>query len=157
MLYKQTTQVPNFFFDRYLSTFTEAEVKVFLVILRQTFGWIDRRTGKRKERDRITSKWFIRATGLSKRAISKALCSLSFKRLILISDYQGNELFEGEKRKGKSYLYYSIKQPEHILLLTKAQKAPEPKHKTSYNKTNTYQTKRLKLSAHTFEHVGKFL
>ena len=133
MFYKQSTQVPNFFFDQYLPSFTEAEIKVFLFILRQTFGWIDRRTGKRKERDRITSNRFIGATGLSKRAISKALCSLSIKRRILITNYQDKELFEGKERKGKSYLYYAIRQPEHITSPTNAHNAPEPKHKTSYN------------------------
>ena len=157
MLYKQTTQVPNFFFDQYLKTFTEAEMKVFLVILRQTIGWVNKKTGKRKERDRITIKWFIHATGLSPRAISKSLSSLCLKKHILITDYQGNELFEANKRRGKSYLYYAMNQPKYITTGTYARNAPEPKHETLYNKTKYYKTNRTKLSNQKFEHIGSIL
>ena len=59
MEYKQTTQVPNFIFDICLSQLTEAELKVLLVVIRQTLGWLDKLTGKRKSRDRITISQFI--------------------------------------------------------------------------------------------------
>jgi|GEM_PF-5356806 len=52
MIYKQTTQVPNIFFDQLLLTLTEAEIKLLLVIMRPTYGWIDPRTVKRKQRNR---------------------------------------------------------------------------------------------------------
>lgn len=157
MLYQQTTQVPNFFFDELLKSLTEAETKVFLVILRQTIGWFNKKTGKRKERDRITMKWFVRATGMSPRAISKALSALCIKRLILITDYQGKSLFDANMRRGKSYLYYAINQPTHLVTGTYAQKAYGPKHEASYNKTKYHKTNWTKLSTGKFERIGDIM
>lgn len=45
---KNSTQVPNILFDQYLPKLTEAELKIVLVIIRQTNGWIDKFTGKEK-------------------------------------------------------------------------------------------------------------
>jgi hypothetical protein len=70
MIYKQTTLVPNIFFDQLLPTLTEAEIKLLLVIIRQTYGWIDSRTGKRKQRNRISRKQFVVKTGSWNGAIS---------------------------------------------------------------------------------------
>ena len=156
MNYKQTTQVPNAYFDSYLKDFNLAEMKVFSIILRQTYGWADRRTGKRKSRDRITNKWFMKATGLSKRAISKALCSLSFRKLIVISDYHGKALCEGKERQGKTYLYYSITPPAHETPPTNARNAPEPAHETYHNKTNSLKTKNVRKLSEGFRHISSF-
>jgi hypothetical protein len=61
---KNSTMVPNVILDHYLSSLTAAELKVLLVIVRQTVGWADKCTGKRKIRDRfsIVSLWLKRAT-----------------------------------------------------------------------------------------------
>ena len=157
MLYQQTTQVPNYFFDECLKTLTEAEVKVFLVVLRQTLGWFNKKTGKRKERDRITMKWFLRATGLSPRGISKAISSLCLQKHILITDYQGKQLLEAKERRGKTYLYYAIRLPQHLATPTSAQNTDEPQHKTSYNKTNCYKTNWTKPRIGKFQHIGSIL
>lgn len=119
MHYQRSTQVPNIVFDEFLKTFTEAEMKVYFIILRQTYGWINRKTGGRKKRDRITNRWFCRATGLSKRAISNAIASLSCKKLILITNHQGKALLEGKERKGKSYLYFSVSESASQQVLRK--------------------------------------
>lgn len=114
MLYKQTTHLPNFIFDSFLSELTEAELKVLLVIARQTVGWIIQGTNDRKQRDRITHYQFCKKTGLSKRAITNAIQKLLFRKLITITDYKHKTLFFPKDRKGKSYLYYSLSQPMHI-------------------------------------------
>ncbi len=36
--YKQTTHVPNEVFDKWLAILTESEIKILLVIIRQTYG-----------------------------------------------------------------------------------------------------------------------
>ncbi|MBL7822579.1 MAG: replication protein, partial [Saprospiraceae bacterium] len=74
--YKQTTHVPNEVFDKWLAILTESEIKILLVIIRQTYGWIDRYTGRRKLRDRITRTQFMMKAGLSARIVSKTLNSL---------------------------------------------------------------------------------
>ena len=66
MTYEQTTQVPNILFDLHLPSLTESELKILLIIIRQTYGWIDRYTGKRKLQDRISHSQFITKSGLTK-------------------------------------------------------------------------------------------
>jgi hypothetical protein len=134
MITKQITQVPNFLFDEYLTELTEAELKVTLVILRQTAGWIDLKTGERKARDRISGFQFREKTGLSKRVITKAIKSLVAKQLIQVTDFKGDTANRPKERAGKSYLYYSSVRPVHETTSTGAQKAPEPVHKSAHNK-----------------------
>ena len=59
MMLNQTTPVPNILFDALLPTLTESELKVLLVIIRQTYGWFDFKTKKRKQRDWISYSQFI--------------------------------------------------------------------------------------------------
>ena len=118
MIYQQSTQVPNVVFDKLLTTLTFGEFKVLMVIIRQTYGWVDQRTGKRKNRDRISHGQFMQKTGLSRRMISKTLQSLVSKGLVTVTDRIGNFLHQPEKRKGVSWMYYSFQteppQPRRI-------------------------------------------
>ena len=82
---KNTTQVPNVIFDQYMSQLSPSELMVIFVIVRQTYGWIDKKNGGRKLRDRITHGQFITKTSLSRRVISKAIKSLAEKQLIIIT------------------------------------------------------------------------
>lgn len=59
---------------------------MLLEIIRQTYGWIDRHTGRRKLRDWITRTQFMTEAGLSARIVSKTLNSLLKRGLIQISD-----------------------------------------------------------------------
>jgi hypothetical protein len=156
MTYKQTTQVPNFVFDNFLSQLTEAELKILLVVIRQTIGWFDKATGKRKSRDRITGSQFIKKTGMSKRVITKTIQSLSVKKLIQVTDFGGKELFESLERKGKTHLFFTL-HPVHLTTLTSAPNISEPVHETYHNKTNYTKLKETKLRRHFAGHIGKFI
>jgi len=94
--------------DTLLPYLTETELKMILVIIRQTNGWIDRRTGLRKTRDRISHSQFVRKTGLCRKSISKTIKSLVGKDLISVTDQYGNILTESEDRKGMR-MFYSFK------------------------------------------------
>jgi hypothetical protein len=157
MLYKQTTQVPNFLFDTHLRELTEAELKILLITIRQTLGWFDSATGKRKSRDRITHSQFKQKTGLSNRIISKTINSLSVKKLIHVTDFNGKELQEPKDRRGKPYLFYGVQNPMHLATHTNAQNIPEHVHGSAYNKTNYIKLKETKLRRHFTEHISKFL
>lgn len=111
MKYRETTQVPNILFDRYFPILSESELRVLLVIIRQTYGWVDRKTGGRKMKDRISHSQFMQKSGLSRRSISKAVNSLVGRRLIGVSDVKGMPLEQAHKRKGSSGLTYSILPP----------------------------------------------
>jgi hypothetical protein len=104
-----TTPVPNLFFDKYLNKLKSIELKVLLVVIRQTLGWADRRgMFGRKEIDWISGSQLKQKTGGSKRAITSATDVLVKKNLIEILDEKGNILDNPEKRQGKTRLYYRL-------------------------------------------------
>ena len=134
MIFKHT-QVPNILFDTHLPNLTESELKILLVIIRQTNGWIDKCTGKRKTKDRITQSQFRVKTGLSKRIISKTLKMLSDKNFISIYDRKHNLVKNAIDRRGKSILLYSLN-PMHFATSTSAQSDTGLVQKSAYNKRN---------------------
>lgn len=130
---KQSTPVPNMVFDIHLPTLSDSELKVYLIIIRQTLGW--KYKNKRKERDRITHSQFVKKTGLSRRVISKTIQTLINRHLILVTDYQFNKLLSPQSRKGKSYLYYQlIHKPMQLTTSTYEGNEHEPMHQTTHNK-----------------------
>jgi hypothetical protein len=156
MIYKQTTQVPNFIFSS-LPVLTESELKIILVVIRQTLGWEDKQTKQRKTRDRITIFQFIQKSGLSKRAVTKAIQSLSQKHLLTASDFKGNSLAQSTDRKGKTHIYYSLLKPVHETTQSSAQSIPEPVHETSHNKTNSTKRTVSKAKKGVLGHIGGLL
>lgn len=103
-----TTPVPNIVFDHYLKELKLAELKILLVIIRQTFGWRDNYTkSKRKERDWISGSQLVLKTGSSKRAINEAIQTLVQKKLIDVLSFSGEVLNVPEKRRGQQKLFYS--------------------------------------------------
>lgn len=142
MTYKLTTPVPNVFFDAWLPLLTESEIKILLVVIRQTWGWVDKLTGGRKERDRISGWQFRQKTGLSKRIITKAINALSDKGLLEVSDYSCNRLIFASDRKGRKYLYYRSAVQDFSGPKSSAQSVPEPAHKGYHNKTNSTKRNR---------------
>jgi hypothetical protein len=157
MLYKQTTQVPNFLFDAFLPVLTEAELKVLLIVIRQTIGWLDKRTGQRKLRDRITSYQFRQKTGLSKRVISTTIQSLLQKNLVQVTAPNGIMLHLAHERKGKTNLFYSIGNPMHITTQTSALNKPEPVQNVYHNKTNYPKLTESKPRPRFTGHISKVL
>lgn len=110
MNYANTTSVPNYLFDFLLPQLSIAEVKVLMVIIRQTIGWKDEKsTDGRKYRDWISSSQLQSKTGCSRRAISTAINHLVQKGIIVVSGTDRNVLLQPEERKGKSRLYFQLK------------------------------------------------
>lgn len=104
-----TTQVPNVLFDVHLKELKLAELKVLLIIIRQTLGWEDKRTkSERKELDWISNNQLALKTGSSKRAINDAIHSLIEKRLIEVLSNTGDLLDTSEKRRGQQKLFYRL-------------------------------------------------
>ncbi len=102
-----TTPVPNVLFDIFLKELKSAELKVLLVIIRQTLGWSDTRSARgRKEMDWISSSQLQTKTGSSRRAISSAIEVLVLKELIVVLDKYGNLLDDPLKRQGKLKLFF---------------------------------------------------
>lgn len=109
MNYCRTTHVPNSLFDVHLPSLGEAELKVLLVIIRHTNGWVNRKTGRRRTYAWITYKRFMNCSGLSRRVMTSTVKSLLAKGLITISTRENIPLDEPRKRNGRTRLYYSLR------------------------------------------------
>ena len=106
---KYTTPVPNAIFDIYMKELNSAELKVLLVVIRQTLGWADRRgMFGRKETDWISGNQLREKTGSSERAITSAIETLVMKKLIKVYDERGQILSYSKDRQGKARLYYGL-------------------------------------------------
>jgi len=85
------------------------ELKILLVVVRQTLGWVDRRSiNGRKEIDWISGSQLQQKTGCSKRAITEAIDRLVKMKLIEILDDYGISLTASSWRQGKPRLYYRL-------------------------------------------------
>lgn len=110
MSVKNTTPVPNSILDQLLPHLGMAELKVLLVIVRQTKGW-------RKKRDWITQSQFVLHTGLTRQTISQTLAVLQHHKIICITNRVGVELQTPESRRGRTRLYYALGDSQHVELL----------------------------------------
>jgi hypothetical protein len=110
----KTTPVPNVLFDLYLRELKSTELKILLVIIRQTLGWVDRRAlHGRKEIDWISGSQLQSKTGCSRHAISSAIEVLVKCRLIDICDHNRNQLPKASERKGKQRLFFCLSKTFH--------------------------------------------
>jgi biotin operon repressor len=107
-----TTPVPNVLFDVHVKELKSAELKVLLIIVRQTLGWSDKKgSNGRKEKDWISGSQLQLKTGCSRRAITSATDTLVKKQLIKVLDEKGNSLDNAEQRQGKTKLFYRLYNP----------------------------------------------
>lgn len=106
MPYYYQTRISNILFDRHLPRLSESELKVLLIVIRQTDGWIDKNTKKAKEWDWISISFFVKKTGLSKRAIGKAIHTLVIKGLIKVKNEQGAMADTATVRRRAKRLYF---------------------------------------------------
>ena len=138
---KQSTQVPNNLFDVLLKTFSEKELKVLLVVIRQTLGWVDSK-GNRKRRDWISQKYFRNKTGLSGKAVSQAIELLVNRNLMVATTAQNKILTSSVSRRGQDRIYYECS----ALLLKNVHKLTEntsqdPRKNSHNTKPTSYKTK----------------
>ena len=138
MSYIYRTNVPNTVFDEHLKDLGYAELKVLLVIIRQTYGWKDKKTNTYKRWDWISQQFFVKKTGLSARAVSTAISQLLIRQLILVKNRQGRLLFHKQERQREPKLYFSC-----TLEVTPSEvREPDPVkqgHTTIIKHTNTYR------------------
>ena len=103
----RSTQVPNEIFDQYLPYLNQAQLKVLLVVIRQTLGWIDPKTKQRKRKDWISISFFSKRTKLTHKSVSMAISELIYKELIVALDNHDRELRHPKDRRGKKRIYYA--------------------------------------------------
>jgi len=94
-----STQVPNIFWDD-LPHMSNSELRLVLVVIRQTLGWeADKVTGRRKEKDWISGTQLQKKSGVSNKSISRAFKENHFNKWIEVLDESDNKLDTPEKRR----------------------------------------------------------
>jgi hypothetical protein len=106
--YACTTQVPNALFDQWMRDLTLSELKLLLLVIRMTRGWVIAGSRRRKVRDWLSSSRILALTGLSDRAITTATGSLISRGLLVVTDAKGNDLSDPRRRQGCMHLYYGL-------------------------------------------------
>src|SRR5947209_3702898 len=94
--------IPNRLFDEVLPTLTDTQLRVLLVVLRQTLGWREgSETGgwRYKQRDWISHMQLMKKTGRGSEALSEAVGSLVAAGLIVVEDAKGRLLDTPDKRR----------------------------------------------------------
>jgi len=100
-----TTPTPNWLYNGEMKKMNETELKIVLIVTRQTLGWYDEITGDRKKQDRISQKQFMEKSGKSNRAVSTAIENCLENGWIEAYDIKGNPLHTPQERKGKKIIY----------------------------------------------------
>lgn len=147
----RSTQVPNEIFDNYLPYLNQAQLKVLLVVIRQTLGWIDPKTKKRKDKDWISISFFSKRTKLTHKSISMAISQLIYKELIVALDHYGRELRDPKDRRGKKRIYYAYA-PQYRALKNKSKVDMLTKVFTFRPKTKQTHTKQNRIATRTFHY-----
>lgn len=92
--------------DAILPTLKDTELRVLLVVLRQTWGWRGPE-GKPKERDWLSHRQLKERTGRASEAVSAAVDALVRRGLVCVENEQGAELVTAaERRRVQARLYY---------------------------------------------------
>lgn len=104
-----STQTPNIIFDEWMRILSDVELRIVLVITRQTIGWVENKeTGRRKEKDWISHTQLELKTYRGRSSLSKALKKLIDQmKIIEAYDETGNLLDNPQKRMscGKKIFY----------------------------------------------------
>ena len=132
-------------------TFTKPiiiRIKIILIIIRQTAGWVNVKTGFRKSKDRLSINQFISKTNLSRRIVSSTINKLVNKGLICISCQNGNSLHKSEDRKGKYSMFFSLTCAHNDI--DQCTWRQEPVQNSAYNKTKYSKINKTKLSESPF-------
>lgn len=87
MNHRNTTAVPNHILDDALRMLKEVELKVLLVIVRQTIGW-------NKDRDWISTSQLCAKTGACSKAVLLSIKCLECKNLITTHNQEGRIYFQ---------------------------------------------------------------
>lgn len=98
-----TTQVPNILLDEWMPRLSDVELRLLLIVVRQTLGWIEDPEKKtRKTEDWISGSQLVAKSGRSRKHISKGMKALiEDHQLVIAVDSKGRLLDTADKRKAK--------------------------------------------------------
>ena len=107
--------VPSILIDRLLPRLTDTELRVLLVVIRQTLGWVDSQGANqqaRKRRDWISQSQLMGKTGKSRDSVSRAVGALVDAGLVVVEKSSGELLTNAyDRKKARTRLYYCLGDP----------------------------------------------
>jgi hypothetical protein len=105
--------VPAAFLDGWMPRLRDTELRVWLVVVRQTAGWRAAPGSRaRKARDWLSHSQLVRRTGRGGGAVSAAVAALVGRGLIVVEDAAGRPLATAEERRRHlGRLYYRCALP----------------------------------------------
>lgn len=157
MNYKETTQIPNSLFDIYLPKLKPSATLILLIILRQTNGWYDPKTKKRKTRDWISISQFHKKTNLSRKTISKAINTLVEQNIIQTTDKYKRTLLTPSERKGKIRIYYTcLLVPMNKCTRTRVKKNTGNREKLHITKLRPLKLNKQKSEKKTIQKISDY-
>ncbi len=109
-----------------MPTLSGSEWALLCVIVRQTLGWHDASTGKRKVSDWLSHRQLKVRTGRGSDAVCSAIDSLVRRDLIEVHDEAGRSLPTPAERRRARRLFYALS--PSLLARLNAPEHPEPEH-----------------------------
>jgi phage replication O-like protein O len=142
------TQTPNAFFDEIAPNLKEGELRIMLVLIRQTYGWM-------KPWDRISISQLMKKSGMERKAVCNAVKSLEEKNLLFRKKIANENYFslcyvaedqkpDNEKKNdSNNFKQYPKDTTTSIPKIPDAQ-YPKDTHKTNGSTKDTTTTEREK-------------
>jgi len=127
--------IPNRLFDELMPRLSDSELRVLLLVLRQTIGWRERTEDgwRHKRRDWISQAQMMKRTGRGSEAVSKAVGSLVGLGLIVAEAADGRALDTAAKR--RAYVGRMYFRPGDMWITPARLQLGKP-NKTTYNVYN---------------------
>ena len=100
---------PNWLVDELMPELKDTEWRIVCIIVRQTQGWRDPHTGRRKQMDWLTQSQLMRRTGRASEAVSHAIDKLVRSGIIEVVDNLGTVYRNAnERRRCTKNLYFRL-------------------------------------------------
>ena len=104
--------IPAVLIDKLLPALSDTELRVLLIVIRQTLGWVDpghESAHGRKWRDWISQSQLKAKTGKSRDSLSRAIGTLVEADLIVVENGAGEPLTSPDSRKrARARLHYRL-------------------------------------------------
>ena len=155
-----TTPFPNHLLDEVMPTLRDTEWRLLCVIVRQTLGWHDAKSGGRKSQDWMTRTQLMQKTGRNSEALSQALDSLVQGNLTEVKSTSGKPLpTTALRRQTRGRIFYAL----HPLLIQRisgngesGNERTEAGEQAVDNCTKSeHGTSKTELTSSVFRHEGR--
>ena len=154
-LYSNATPFPNYLLNEVMPTLRDTEWKLLCVIVRQTLGWHDAKSGGRKSQDWMTRSQLMQKTGRNSEALSQALDSLVQGNLIEVKSASGKPLpTTALRRQTRGRIFYAL-HPLLIQQISGNERTKSNGQAVDNCTKSEHETSKIELTSSVFRHDGR--